>query len=113
MERGKIRNTATDAFARQAALAEEDHPLRPMGARRAQEVLAENRMEDIPTIQEFGEPLESQEGLADPHRAYPHPQSLQSPVALVPEGNSGEDIAATQYVTAKAGELRVMNAHGA
>ena len=48
----------------------------------------------------------------DPNSAYPHPQSLQSPVAIVPERNSGEDIA-TQYVTAKAGELRVMNAHGA
>ena len=60
MKRGKIRDTATDAFARQAALAQEDHPLRPMGARRAQEVLAENRVEGIPTIQESEEPLESQ-----------------------------------------------------
>ena len=53
-------DSATDAFARQGALAQEDHPLRPMGARRAQEVLAENRVEGIPTIQESEEPLESQ-----------------------------------------------------
>ena len=48
----------------------------------------------------------------DPNSAYPHPQSLRSPLGIAPERNSGEDIA-TQYVTAKAGELRVMNAHGA
>ena len=48
----------------------------------------------------------------DPNSVYPHPQSLRSPLGIAPERNSGEDIA-TQYVTAKAGELRVMNAHGA
>ena len=41
----------------------------------------------------------------DPNSAYPHPQSLRSPLGIAPERNSGEDIA-TQYVTAKAGELR-------
>ena len=50
------RDTATDAIARQGALAQEDHPLRPMGARTAQEVLAENRVEGTPTIQESDEP---------------------------------------------------------
>ena len=48
----------------------------------------------------------------EPNSVYPHPQSLRSPMGIAPERNSGEDIA-TQYVTAKAGELRVMNAHGA
>ena len=41
----------------------------------------------------------------DPNSSYPHPQSLRSPMGIAPERNSGEDIA-TQYVTAKAGELR-------
>ena len=41
----------------------------------------------------------------DPNSVYPHPQSLRSPLGIAPERNSGEDIA-TQYVTAKAGELR-------
>ena len=48
----------------------------------------------------------------EPNSVYPHPQSLRSPMGIAPERNSGEDIA-NQYVTAKAGELRVMNAHGA
>ena len=48
----------------------------------------------------------------DPNSSYPHPQSLRSPMGIAPERNSGEDIA-NQYVTAKASELRVMNAHGA
>ena len=52
-------DTATDAFARQGALAQEDHPLRPMGARRAQEVLAENRVAGISPIQESDEPPDS------------------------------------------------------
>ena len=44
----------------------------------------------------------------DPNSVYPHPQSLRSPLGIAPERNSGEDIA-TQYVTAKAGELRFSN----
>ena len=42
----------------------------------------------------------------DPNSAYPHPQSLQSPIGIAPERNPGEDIA-IQYVTAKADERRI------
>ena len=42
----------------------------------------------------------------DPNSVYPHPQSLRSPVGIAPERNSEEDVA-IQYVTAKAGELRL------
>ena len=41
----------------------------------------------------------------DPNSAYPHPQSLRSPIGIARERNPEEDVA-IQYVTAKAGELR-------
>ena len=42
----------------------------------------------------------------DPNSVYPHPLSLPSPVGIASERNPGEDVA-IQYVTAKAGELRI------
>ena len=44
----------------------------------------------------------------DPNSAYPHPQSLRSPIGIARERNPEEDVA-IQYVTAKAGELRFDN----
>ena len=84
------RDAATDAIARQGALAQEDHPLRPMGARRAQEVLAENRVEGIPTIQESDEPLESQpQPLPTPEAEAP---AADPPPDPVPEQHAGADV---------------------
>ena len=83
-------DSATDAFARQGALAQDDHPLRNMGARRAQEVLTENRVEGILPIPEVDEPPES------PQPPLPAPDAeapiTDPPPDQLPEPNAVADV---------------------
>ena len=83
-------DSATDAFARQGALAQDDHPLRHMGARRAQEVLTENRVEGILPMPEVDEPPESsQPPLPAPDAEAP---ITDPPPDQLPEPNAVADV---------------------
>ena len=78
-------------------MAQEDHPLRPMGARRAQEVLAENRVEGVPSIQESTEPPDSPPPPLIEQRLLPSLLTAGTPVPapppdLVPEPQAGADV---------------------
>ena len=83
-------DSATDALARQGALAQDDHPLRHMGARQAHDVLKVNQVEGISTIPESDEPPES------PQPPLPAPEA-EAPITdplpdQLPEPNAVADV---------------------